>query len=414
MRNAGNDHVSPSLTLMHPSPATAPTADVTRLPALDGLRAFAALLVVLTHAAFLTAAGSTTGLLGHLLARGDFGVSLFFALSGFLLYRLLVRERAGTGRVRVFGYFLRRFARVIPAYWLTLIVLMVAVRPEVRDVVLHALGLQIYVADSTIAAFGQSWSIATELSFYLVLPGVVLGLTWCRRFGNRWPMRVLLTALVITSLLGFLVEPAALGEQVILERWLPWRAPHFLVGMILAEATVGPGSSMSRWLRRAADDSGACVAVAGATYLVSTTPLAGSLLLQPAHGLELVLRTAFATVFAGALLLPLALGRPSLWSRSLSVPTVRWVGAVSYGLFLWHLPVFEALYHLTDAPFFRGGLVPLLVVGLPVSLFLAFLSHQFLELPAARFAARLTRGPRDGERQEQSDSHAQLEPRRAE
>jgi len=387
---------------------------VARLPALDGLRAVAALMVVMTHAAFLTGFGSTTGLFGRLLGRGDFGVSLFFALSGFLLYRLLLHELERTGRIGALGYFLRRFARVIPAYWITMIVLVLAGRPDIRDTVLHALGLQIYVADSTIPAFGQSWSIATELSFYLVLPGLVLGLAWFRRRSDRWPMRILVAALLTTSLLGFVVEPALLGENVILERWLPWRAPHFLVGMILAEAGTRADMPTSRWLRRAGDDSGACLAVAGAAYLASTTPLAGSLLLQPAHGAELVLRTAFATIFAGSLLLPLTLGGPSFWSRFLSVPFVRWLGVVSYGLFLWHLPVFEGLYAITGAPFFRGGLVPLLVVGLPVSLLLAFLSHQFVELPAARLAARLTRGPRRTHSDEQHATHAELQPPRPE
>ena len=63
-----------------------------RLPALDGLRAVAALLVVVTHAAYLTGFTVNGGLLGRLAGRGDFGVAIFFALSGFLLHHRLVSD----------------------------------------------------------------------------------------------------------------------------------------------------------------------------------------------------------------------------------------------------------------------------------------------------------------------------------
>lgn len=384
------------------------------MPALDGLRGLAVLMVVLTHAAFLTGTGASAGLPGHLLARGDFGVSLFFALSGFLLYRLLADELDRSGRLRLSRYAARRFARVVPAYWLVLAVLMVALHVSARDGLLHALGLQIYVADSVVKAFGQSWSVATELSFYAVLPLAVLGLARAARRRPGLPMATLLAALIVTSSLGLLVGPAFIGSDVILERLLPWRAPHFLVGMILAEATRQPGLGASAWLRRRADDVGGTLAVAGAAYLAATTPLAGSLLLEPAHGIPLVLRTALATIFAAGLLLPVALGSTSAWSRLLARPTIRWLGVVSYGVFLWHLPVFEGLFQVTGAPFFRGGLLALLAVGLPVSVLLGFVSHRFVELPSSRLASRLTRGERQRQRRDERDPDSTFEPGRTE
>lgn len=149
------------------------------------------------------------------------------------------------------------------------------------------------------------------------------------------------------------------------------------------------------------------MAVAAAAYVASTTPVAGSLILEPAHGTQLVIRTALATVFAAGLLLPLVLGRSSTYSLALSHPTTRWLGLVSYGLFLWHLPVFEGLYALTGAPFFRGGMLPLLAVGVPVSLALAFLSYRLVEVPCSRLAARLAAGKR---RQRESERHDEDQP----
>lgn len=357
------------------------------LPALDGLRGIAAGLVVLTHAAFLTGFGSR-GLLGHLFARGDFGVAIFFALSGFLLYRGLAGELISHGRFDALGYAARRLARIVPAYWLALAVVVAFARPELRLWVLTALGLQIYVPDMAIPSFGQSWSIATEVSFYLVLPFVVALLSRLRRRSPSLPLFLLVSALLLTSLLPLLTGPAAYGENLLVERWLPWRAPHFLVGMICAEALLRPGNPIARTIRRAGADSTGCLLVAGAAYLAATTPVAGSLALEPAHGVTLFMRTALATVIAGGLLLPVVHGSTSLWSSALSHPALRWLGHVSFGLFLWHLPVFTALYAVTGAPFFRGGLLPLLAVGLPVSLLVAATSHFALELPASRFVAR--------------------------
>ena len=385
------------------------------LPALDGLRGVAAGLVVLTHAAFLTGVGTTGGLAGHLLARGDFGVSIFFALSGFLLHRGLAHHLEHTGRVDALGYAARRFARVVPAYWLALVAVVVATRPDVGDAVLHALALQIYVPDAVIASFGQSWSVATEISFYAALPLAVVLLERLRRGHPSRPLTVLVVALVVTSLLPILTGPAEFGEDLLLERWLPWRAPHFLLGMVCAEALRVPGHPVARGLTRLARDPVGCLAVAGAAYLASTTPLAGSLTLDPAHGVALLLRTGFATVVAAGLLVPLTLGPPSGLSRVLSRPTARWLGVVSYGVFLWHLPVLTALYAVTGAEFFRGGLLPLLAVGVPLSLLLGFLSHQLVEVPGSRLTSRLLAHRRQRrERDDRDEDHPQrpLEDRR--
>ncbi|KGN32693.1 hypothetical protein N802_17200 [Knoellia sinensis KCTC 19936] len=403
--------------MAHPSPATesaTPRLDV--LPALDGLRAVAAGLVVLTHAAFLTGFGTSAGLPGHLLARGDFGVAIFFALSGFLLHRGLTAHAHGSG-VDLLGYAARRFARIVPAYWVALAAVVIAADPGLRAWFLTGLGLHIYVPDVNIPSFGQSWSVATEVSFYIALPFVVLLLNRLRRRGAARPLVALVVLALITSLLPVFTGPAEFGVELLVERWLPWRAPHFLVGMIFAEALLVPDHPISRALSRLARDPVGCLALAGAAYLASTTPVAGSLTLEPAHGATLLMRTGLSTVVAACVLLPLTLGSPSWWSHVLSHPIVRWVGVVSFGLFLWHLPVFTALYAVSGAQFFRGGLAPLLAIGVPISLLLAFLSHQFVELPSSRLAARLTahrRQRREGHHSDDREAKRPLEERSTE
>jgi peptidoglycan/LPS O-acetylase OafA/YrhL len=358
-----------------------------RLPALDGLRAVAALLVVATHAAYLSGFTSNGGLVGRLAGRGDFGVAIFFALSGFLLHFRLVSD-ARDGQTDVKAYAVRRAARVLPAYWVTLAVVVLFAQPPVRTAVAQALAVQTYLPGADLDAFSQSWSIPTELSFYIVLPVVVWLLERARRRHPDLPVLLLVASAFVAMVSLAFVTVGEIGQDVLVERWLPARWPNFAVGMVLAELLVRPGSSLARAARRLARDSMGCLVLAGAALLLATTPIAGLLTLGPVSGVQLSVRLALSTAVAGLLLAPLVLGRDDTYGAALASPPARGVGTVSYGLFLWHLPVFAGLYALTGAEFFAGGIVPLLAVGLPLSLFLACLSHVAVERPAMRWAAR--------------------------
>ena len=110
------------------------------------------------------------------------------------------------GRLDVVGYAVRRAARLLPAYWLVLAAVAVGATPPARDVVIHALALQIYWPDAWIGAFGQSWSIATEIAFYVALPFAVLGLRRLRRRDLALPLTTLCAlAVVLTVTSGFAV-----------------------------------------------------------------------------------------------------------------------------------------------------------------------------------------------------------------
>ena len=358
-----------------------------RLPALDGLRAVAALLVVATHAAYLSGFTVNGGLVGRLAGRGDFGVAIFFALSGFLLHFRLVSD-ARDQRTDVKAYAVRRAARVLPAYWVTLAVVVLVAQPPVRTVLAQVLAVQTYVAGADIDAFSQSWSIPTELSFYIVLPLVVWLLEKARRRDPDLPVLLLVGSAALLTLALAFVTVGQVGEDVLVERWLPARWPNFAVGMVIAELLLRPESRLSRAARRLGRDSAGCLVLAGAALLLATTPIAGLLTLGPAAGVQLSARLTLSTAVAGLLLLPLVLGRDDAYSAALASRPARNVGTVSYGLFLWHLPVFAGLYALTGARAFTGGIIPLLALGLPVSLFLAWLSHVAVERPAMRWAAR--------------------------
>ncbi|MFC7488914.1 acyltransferase family protein [Knoellia sp. CPCC 206453] len=385
---------------------TSPPGAVTLIPALDGLRAVAAVMVVLTHAAYLTGFGVTGGLMGRLWSRGDFGVGIFFALSGFLLHRALVAHRVD-GRA-IAGYALRRAARVLPAYWVALAAVVVFANPPVRDWALHAGGLQIYVSDAWISSFGQSWSLATEISFYAALPLVVIALRPLRRRGPALPLLVLTVSAVALTLLSGIGSGEVFGQDILVHLWLHARAPQFLVGMICAEALTVPGHPLARLPRRWGSDVVLCLAIAGGAFLFATTPVAGALTLDPATSSQIIVRTALCSVVALALLLPLTQGRANAYSAALSRPPMRWLGVVSYGVFLWHLPVFTALYAVTGLPAFSGGLAPLLAVGIPITLLLSDLSHRWIEVPSSRLAGRILARQRKNERRQDQQPNRSL------
>ena len=358
-----------------------------RVPALDGLRAVAALLVVATHAAYLTGFTVNGGLLGRLAGRGDFGVAIFFALSGFLLHQHLVSD-ARDGRTDLKAYAVRRGARVLPAYWVTLAVVVALSQPPVRTTIAQALTIQTYARGTELDAFSQSWSIPTEVSFYIVLPVVVWLLGKVRHRHPDLPVVLLAGSAVVAVFALAWVPVGEVGQDVLVERWLPARWPNFAVGMVLAEIVLQPTTRGAAAVRRLARDTAGCLVLAGAALLLATTTVAGPLTLGPVSGTQLSVRLALSTSVAGLLLAPLVLGRHDTYHTVLGSPVASSVGTVSYGLFLWHLPVFAGLYAVTGVEVFTGGILPLLALGLPISLLLAWLSHVAVERPAMRWAAR--------------------------
>jgi peptidoglycan/LPS O-acetylase OafA/YrhL len=104
-------------------PVVAPPPGHPRFPLFDALRAFAALGVLVSHAGYLAGA-SQDAWYGSVVAQGSVGVTVFFVISGFLLYRpFLAADLDGRPRARLRDYSRRRVLRIIPAYWLALTVI---------------------------------------------------------------------------------------------------------------------------------------------------------------------------------------------------------------------------------------------------------------------------------------------------
>jgi peptidoglycan/LPS O-acetylase OafA/YrhL len=374
------------------------------MPGLDGLRAVAAVLVVLTHVGFLTGAVSF-GVVGHLLGRGDLGVSIFFALSGFLLYAAMQREWERTGTMAVGPYYARRVVRVLPAFWLGLAVVCLVVRPGLGASLANLTLTQIYIPDALLPGYTQTWSLATEVSFYLVLPFVFLALprlTQSRLAQSRlaqsgWVRRADTVSVLVASWAVGVACAAASGlveidGQALAGRWLPAHWCSFVLGMVLAEIRARPTSRPHQLASTLAAYPGTCLTLAGTAYLLATTTVAGPLTLGPIAGVQLAGKEVLGSLVTLGLMLPLLFGVQNRgYAQLLSSPPARYLGRISYGIFLWHLSVFEAIYAVTGIDYFTGGAIALLALGLPVTVGIAAASERFLERPLLAWVHERTR-----------------------
>lgn len=345
------------------------------LPALQGLRAAAAIAVVVTHVAVQT--GQSGGLAGRLLIRLDLAVAVFFALSGFLLWRGHAAAAHGMGgRPDTVPYLRSRLVRIMPAYLFAVIVIL-ALLPEARiadrTVWLANLTLtQVYVPQTLIAGLTQMWSLSVEVTFYLALPL----LAWTAR---RLPVRARVPAIAAFAAAGFgwAYLPISAPLEANPLNWAPAYAPWFAVGMLLAEWTCRPPRRVHRLARRPVPMAG----VAVAAYLISASPLAIPEVGTHGSVEQFVVRTAMGAVIAGALLAPLVLGRQSAPHRVLGSPLMVRLGEWSYGLFIWHLAAMSMVFPLLDRQASSGGFIGVLALTLLFGVAMAAVSYALIEEP---------------------------------
>jgi peptidoglycan/LPS O-acetylase OafA/YrhL len=377
------------------APARAPRA---WLPALDGMRAVAALAVLVTHVSFRS--GVTTGdnQIGGLTARLEVGVALFFVLSGYLLYRPYAAAAINRTRSPRTGTYLRKRAlRILPAYWLMMIPVLIAFNAGyTKDwqhwVVPLALG-QIYQPLWLPIGAEQTWSLCTELSFYLALPLLVLlgRLLGGRTPGRRFVRQLLLVGLLIVVGVGWttMAHQPWWPLNATSTMWLPGYLDWFGLGMGMAVLAAAPEvrSRLRPLVDSLATAPWTCWAVGAALLWIASTPLLGPRAVFPAAtAAESVGKHILYAVTAGFFVLPLVGGgEPAPTVRYLlENPVARYLGKISYGLFLWHLPILAGCLRYTDTPEFSGHFWVLLLATVGLSVVAASLSYHLVERPLQR------------------------------
>ncbi len=366
-------------------------------PALDGLRAVAVLGVLAFH-------GGVSWLPG-----GFLGVDAFFVLSGFLITSLLVREWESTGTIALRAFWARRARRLLPALF-ALVVFVVCVAPfampagtypGLRGDALSALlyfanwhfifaGATYFAQSAPPSPLTHTWSLAIEEQFYLVWPIAVL-LVLTRTRGLRTLLWV-----CVAGALGSAVEMALLyREGASLTRLYygtDTRAQALLAGAALAVGlslvarrrgkTTGDEAAWlpaSRHARNVISVLG-LVGVAGSAALWGTSTGTSPFLYE---GGFLVVAVCAAAVVAAAVCLP-----AGALARVLAARPLRDLGRISYGVYLWHYPLFLWV----DGQ--RTGLQGAALFALRCALTIVVASASFLLLERPVRRGHLLRGPR--------------------
>ena len=347
---------------LHPAGAARPDEPGTepaprhpaRVAALDGVRGVAILLV----------------LVGHVLPRLWFvsaaGVTVFFALSGYLITGILLREHGRGGRVGLRRFYLRRLFRLGPTLLVVLaatVLWCAATHAYTATLGRDALAVLTYRANFGVAngdftvPLAQTWSLSVEEQFYLVWPLLLVAL------GARRPRLLLVAAALAMASLLWRVDVAGSSLTGVLYG-SACVAVALLVGCVVACLDARIALVVAR---RGVVVVAATIVVAGAACAALHSSTARTLALV----LPLV---ALAT----------ALALPSVpFPRVLSSPLLVWFGGISYALYLWQTPI-----EYNGLAAFRTGTPPWLVVGLAVPL--AWLTTRYLERPLTALGRRLT------------------------
>ena len=335
------------------------------LPGLDGLRALAVLAVLLYHAR------------PEWLPGGFLGVEVFFVISGFIITRGLLQEWQESGRIDLGAFWLRRARRLLPALFLLLAGVMAyaslfetdvvaGLRTDVLASLAYVTNWHLILGDqSYFASFEKPslllhlWSLAIEEQFYLVWPLLLAGLLPLLRKKATF---VLIVAGIVASAtaMAAMYQPGADTSR--LYYGTDTRATGLLCGAALAFLLSNSqlGAGRSHWL----------MTLLGVTALAGLAAAAYAL----TEGASLLYQGGFLAVGLLTAILILGATRHNLLSRLLGLAPLRWVGMRSYGIYLWHWPIFLVTWPETPG-------LDILAAQIAATVGIAALSYWLIETP---------------------------------
>ncbi|MDJ0395566.1 acyltransferase [Rhodococcus sp. G-MC3] len=353
------------------------------IPSLEGMRAFAAIGIIVTHVAFQTGAASSP-VVGRIWGRFDLTVAIFFALSGFLLWRPHAAQARGQGSAQpILKYLFSRAVRILPAYWVVVTLVLMFLPNTGGGWRVWAANLsltQVFVPLTLTEGMTQMWSLSVEVSFYLLLPLAGLLMVGLRGEAARYRVPVLTFVAVVTLSWAFI--PVSTPEAIHHDNWLPGYFPWFAAGMLLAEYS----TRQQTWLHRLAAHRLIVAAIAFSAFVLSATPLAGPQGLVRPEPWQFEAKIVLGAVLAMALLAPLVLADRQRRHSVLEHPVTLALGRWSYGIFIWHLVILAMVFPVFGVIPFTGHFVLVLSVTLALSIPVAAASYALVEEPARRAA----------------------------
>jgi peptidoglycan/LPS O-acetylase OafA/YrhL len=325
---------------------------------IDGLRALAVLAVLFYH----------LGLTGF--SGGYIGVDLFFVISGFLITRQILRETA-EGAFSLLSFYERRVRRLVPA-----LLLMLAVSLAVGAALLlpqdftylarnaasagafisnfsYWMQVDYFHGDAKTRVLLHTWSLGVEEQFYLTFP---LMLLFCLKYGRSFMVRMVLALALISFFACIWVSSIDHATAFYL---LPFRAWEFLIGALLAMGAIG--SIKAQMHRQIAAMAGLLLITLSIVMFDDTTSFPAANALLPCLGTALLIHS----------------GADTPVGRLLSTEPMRFVGRISYSVYLWHWPLIVFANYVVIRPLTLFENLALAAV----SLSLGYLSWRFVEQP---------------------------------
>lgn len=339
---------------------------------LDGLRTMSIVPVVWHHA--------TPHPYPGLLGRGPIGVDLFFAISGFLITTLLVRERTRFARVDLAAFYARRSLRIFPLYYLVFglhLLYALFVRPDWQPsrafleraayYATYTANWQTALSSTGPALFVFAWSLCTEEQFYAFWAPT---LRWCRRLSTAAVFIAIWLVIDIMLEYGVVRTPVP-GTELLVTIVTSFASPigfGALLALAIHDRAIGPRLMALVGRRHSATLIGAIVlsliVVPWAKPPILHLGLAGLVLccsVRRDHGLKCLFDNAPA----------------------------RFVGRISYGIYLWHVPVIGAIR--SAVPGLRDHAAGVFALALPLSVAVAALSYRYFEQRLLAAGARFRR-----------------------
>jgi peptidoglycan/LPS O-acetylase OafA/YrhL len=389
---------------------------------LDGLRVVAALAVLVIHVAGVTGLEFNGTPLSWVVSRGDIGVPIFFALSGALIYRPWAEAAlSGLQPPSTPRYFWRRTLRILPAYWAVVVISFLTLDGGTHrpfwEWAQYLFLVQNYDphpwwAGTGAVGLAQMWSLAVEVSFYLVLPAIAAALTRYAGRGRADIGRRARRLLVGITLLGVssysltvlaYYPPSRLWLLDTLPRLMAWFAAGMAIAVVSAWARMdqradGPAR---RFVQAVAASGGACWLFGALVFVLACTPLTGPESFAIPTLWQTETKTLMYTLIAAALVAS-ATFRPAgttLLGMLLGNRVMRFLGRISYGIFLWQFLVIFAvlgILHLRDV--FHGGeytdtvAAALFLAISALTVAVATVSYYLIERPAQRLYHEGRRG----------------------
>lgn len=346
-------------------------------PDIEGLRGIAILLVLLFHAQIPGFAG------------GFLGVDIFYVISGYLITGLLIRERELTGKIALKEFYARRVRRLLPAatvvlvatliasYFLAPRLLMSTIAFDIASATLFLSNMNFahhatdYFANTSPSPVLHFWSLSVEEQYYMLWPAMVLFFT---RKAKSVSMRIFFALLTLGSLSFWFATWLLTKNQSWAFFSLPSRAWELALGGLLASSSIWikkipkKGFILAQWL-------GLGLLLYAAIHLKQTDKFPGLTALLPTLASALLLLGGFHHSSSGK-----GFRLVHLPTTILTSPPLKYLGKISYSLYLWHWPVL-----IISAYHYRNGLtLPQRASLVIVSIALSIVSFHFVENPIRR------------------------------